>query len=53
MPLSIIPDTVAHVADTNLFIAFERPESGNFSLLERIAQQHDLTFIIPQRVYDN
>lgn len=52
MPLSIIPDTVAHVADTNLFIAFGRSESGNFSTLERIAQQHNLTFIIPQRVYD-
>jgi rRNA-processing protein FCF1 len=52
MPLSIIPDTVAHVADTNLFIAFGRQESGNFSVLERIAQQHDITFIVPQRVYE-
>jgi hypothetical protein len=52
MSLSIIPDTDAHIADTNLFIAFGRPESGNFSTLERIAKSHGLTFIIPQRVYD-
>lgn len=52
MPESIIPDTDAHVADTNLFIAFGRTETGNFSILERIAQEHDLTFIIPRRVYD-
>jgi hypothetical protein len=52
MPLSIIPDTEAHIADTNLFIAFGRPESGRFALLERIAQEHDIVFTIPQRVYE-
>ncbi|WP_049972793.1 hypothetical protein [Haladaptatus cibarius] len=52
MPLSIIPDTEDHIADTNLFIAFGRPESGRFALLERIAQEHDIVFTIPQRVYE-
>lgn len=52
MTVSNIPDTTAHVADTNLFIAFGRPESGKFSLLERVAQNHDLSFIITDRVYD-
>lgn len=52
MSLSIIPDTNVHIADTNLFIAFGRPESGRFELLERIAEEHGLVFTIPQRVYD-
>jgi hypothetical protein len=52
MSLSIIPDTDTHIADTNLFIAFGRPESGRFELLERIAEEHGLVFTIPQRVYD-
>lgn len=52
MSESIVPNTDAPSADTNLFVAFDRSESGNFSILECIAQQHGFTFIVPQRVYD-
>lgn len=52
MSLSVVPDTEAHIADTNLFIAFGRPESSRFALLQRIAEEHSLLFMIPQRIYE-
>lgn len=46
----LFPDADAHVIDTDLFIAFER--NGAVNLLERSTSEHDVTLLVPQRVYD-
>ena len=40
------------VADTGLFIACGRQQNNKYTALERFAQRNALTFVIPQRVYD-
>ena len=45
-------ESVAWVVDTGLFIACGRQQNNKYSALERFAQQNDLRFVIPQRVYD-
>lgn len=50
-PLSF-RETAAWVADTGLFIACGRQQNTKYTALERFAQQNDLTFVIPQRVYE-
>jgi len=45
-------ESVAWVADTGLFIACGRQQNNKYSALKRFAQQNDLRFVIPQRVYD-
>jgi len=45
-------ESVAWVADTGLFIACGRQQNTKYTALERFAQRNDLTFVIPQRVYD-
>lgn len=45
-------ESVAWVADTGLFIACGRQQNNKHTALERFAQRSDLTFVIPQRVYD-
>ncbi|MFC7134984.1 MULTISPECIES: hypothetical protein [Salinibaculum] len=43
---------VVWVADTGLFVACGRQQNNKYAALERFAQRNDLSFVIPQRVYD-
>jgi hypothetical protein len=43
---------VIWVADTGLFVACGRQQNNKYTALERFAKQNDLSFVIPQRVYD-
>ena len=45
-------ESVAWIADSGLFIACGRQQNNKYAALERFAAQNDLTFVIPQRVYD-
>jgi hypothetical protein len=51
-PFNPFQESVAWVADTGLFIACGRQQNNKYTALERFAQRNDLTFVIPQRVYD-
>ena len=51
-PFETFQESVAWVADTGLFIACGRQQNNKYTALERFAQRNDLTFVIPQRVYD-
>lgn len=44
--------SIAWVADSGLFIACGRQQNNKYAALERFAAQNDLTFVIPQCVYD-
>lgn len=47
-----LQNSVTWIADTGLFIACGRQQNNKYTALERFAQRNDLTFVIPQRVYD-
>jgi hypothetical protein len=51
-----IPNTQAEnpawVADTGLFIACGRQQNNKYTALARFARRNEITFRIPQRVYD-
>jgi hypothetical protein len=51
-PFDPYQESVAWVADTGLFIVCGRQQNNKYTALERFARQNDLTFVIPQRVYD-
>ena len=51
-PFDLYQESVAWVADTSLFIVCGRQQNNKYTALERFARQNDLTFVIPQRVYD-
>jgi hypothetical protein len=51
-PFDLYQKSVAWVADTGLFIACGRQQNNKYSALERFAQRNDITFVVPQRVYD-
>lgn len=51
-PFDPLLDSVAWIADTGLFIACGRQQNNKYTALERFARRNDLTFIVPQRVYD-
>ena len=51
-PFDLYQESVAWVADTGLFIVCGRQQNNKYTALERFARQNDLTFVIPQRVYD-
>jgi hypothetical protein len=51
-PFDLHQESVAWVADTGLFIACGRQQNTKYTALERFAQRNDLTFVIPQRVYE-
>ena len=51
-PFDLYQESVAWVADTGLFVACGRQQNNKYTALERFAQRNDLTFVIPQRVYD-
>lgn len=43
---------VIWIADTGLFVACGRQQNNKYTALERFAHRYDLSFVIPQRVYD-
>ncbi|WP_049946407.1 hypothetical protein [Halalkalicoccus jeotgali] len=45
-------DSTAWVADSGLFIACGRQENTKYTALERFATHNQITFIIPQHVYE-
>lgn len=45
-------ESVAWVADTGFFVACGRQQNDKYTTLERFADRNDLTFVIPQRVYE-
>lgn len=51
-PFDPFQASVAWVADAGLFIACGRQQNNKYTALERFAERNDLTFLIPQRVYD-
>jgi len=52
LPLNDVDDAVAWVGDSGLFIACGRQQNNKYTALERFARRHDITFVIPQRVYE-
>jgi len=40
------------VADTGLFVACGRQQNNKYTALERFARRNDISFVIPQRVYN-
>lgn len=51
-PFDPLGDSVAWIADTGLLIACGRLQNNKYTALERFARRNDLTFVVPQRVYD-
>jgi len=51
-PFDLYQESVAWVADSGLFIACGRQQNNKYTALERFAQRNAITFVIPQRVYD-
>ena len=41
-----------HIADTGLFVAIGQPSNSRYQAVRRFARRNDLTFVVPQRVYD-
>ena len=40
------------VVDTGLFVACGRQQNNKYTALERFARRNDISFVIPQCVYD-
>lgn len=41
-----------HVADTGLFVAMGGPSKERYRAVRRFARRNDVTFVLPERVYD-
>lgn len=41
-----------HIADTGLFVAMGQPSNSRFRAVSRFAQRNDITFVLPEQVYD-
>ena len=52
VPFDDVDGSVTWIADTGLFIACGRQQNNKYTALERFAGRNDITFVIPQRVYD-
>lgn len=44
--------TAIHIADTGLFVAMGHPSKRRYQGVRRFARRNDITFVIPERVYD-
>lgn len=44
--------TSLHIADTGLFVAMGHPSNRRYQAVQRFAKRHDVTFVLPERVYD-
>ncbi|WP_254824330.1 hypothetical protein [Haloglomus halophilum] len=51
-PFDLLQEDVVWVADTGLFVACGRQQNNKYTALERFARRNDITFVIPERVYD-
>jgi hypothetical protein len=47
-----LQESVVWVADTGLFVACGRQGNDKYTALERFARRNDVTFVVPQRVYE-
>jgi hypothetical protein len=52
LPLNEVDETAAWVGDSGLFIACGRQQNNKYIALERFSRRYDITFVIPQRVYE-
>lgn len=41
-----------HVADTGLFVAMGKAQNRRYQAVERFVRRNELTFVLPERVYD-
>lgn len=41
-----------HVADTGLFVAMGQPSNDRYRAVRRFARRNEITFVLPERVYD-
>jgi len=41
-----------HIADTGLFVAMGKQSNTRYKAVRRFARRNDLTFVLPERVYD-
>ncbi|AQL43298.1 hypothetical protein BV210_11605 [Halorientalis sp. IM1011] len=50
-PFDDVDESVVWIADSGLFIACGRQQNNKYTALERFSRRHDITFVIPERVY--
>ncbi|APX00288.1 hypothetical protein CHINAEXTREME_21035 (plasmid) [Halobiforma lacisalsi AJ5] len=41
-----------HIADTGLFVAMGQPSNHRYQAVRRFARRNDITFVLPERVYE-
>ena len=41
-----------HIADTGLFVAMGQPPNSRYQAVRRFARRNDVTFVLPERVYE-
>ncbi|MFP8890816.1 hypothetical protein ACLI4U_13760 [Natrialbaceae archaeon A-CW2] len=41
-----------HIADTGLFVAMGQPSNSRYKAIRRFARRNDITFVLPERVYE-
>jgi hypothetical protein len=41
-----------HIADTGLFVAMGQPSNSRYQAVRRFDRQNDVTFVLPERVYE-
>jgi len=41
-----------HIADAGLFVAMGQPSNSQYQAVRRFARRHDITFVLPERVYE-
>ena len=41
-----------HIADTGLFVAMGQPSNSRYQAVRRFARRNDITFVVPDRVYE-
>ncbi|QLH78403.1 hypothetical protein HZS55_14335 [Halosimplex rubrum] len=41
-----------HIADTGLFVAMGQPSNSRYQAVRRCARRNDVTFVLPERVYE-
>jgi len=41
-----------HIADTGLFVAMGQPSNSRYEAVRRFARRNDVTFVLPERVYE-
>ena len=41
-----------HIADTGLFVAMGQPSNSRYQAIRRFARRNDVTFVLPERVFE-